>query len=606
MNALAWWQRGIFSFLCIAAGLPALAAETAKPEAAAEQTVREALQREVYGLDQDREQLLSAALKAAPDNAAARWHQGYVRSATGEWIKADDKSNKKRQALLKGYENLRGTYADTATDQLELADWCAKHALREQERVHLLRVCELNPDHSGARQRLNFVRIGNEWVSRDEIARQQARDGAAQKALAHWTPLIQKLASQLAASDLNKREAAAAQIKQIHDPAALPALQQVLGTRGEEMELLVVETTARMTDPAAVAALARHAVFSPSLFVRHTAATKLQACDRDSYVPLLVSSMFTPVVSQIAEVALPNGRIGYRHAFLREGADRHELLILDTQYRRIAAPNGDVRESMNVAANDAQRTAWRMEQAAAAQNAATRALNDRIAWVLSTATHEKLPAVPDDWWSWWNDQNEVFVQGSKPVATVQLARTVAIVETDPNSLGSGNGTGAAGSGSRSISASGGRMDCLAAGTPVWTERGEVAIEKVRAGDLVLSRDVESGELAFKPVLRTTVRPASPLVKIYAGNETFETSGGHLFWVSGEGWVKSRMLETGMVLHTADGPARVTHVAEAPAEQTYNLVVADFNTYFVGQQKVLSHDNTVRRPTSVVVPGLKAE
>jgi hypothetical protein len=108
------------------------------------------------------------------------------------------------------------------------------------------------------------------------------------------------------------------------------------------------------------------------------------------------------------------------------------------------------------------------------------------------------------------------------------------------------------------------------------------------------------------VLRTTVRPTSPLVKIQAGKESFETSGGHLFWVSGEGWKRSRQLETGMVLHTASGPVRVTYVGEGANAPTYNLVVADFNTYFVGKQKLLSHDNTVRQPTSTVVPGLKAD
>jgi hypothetical protein len=80
----------------------------------------------------------------------------------------------------------------------------------------------------------------------------------------------------------------------------------------------------------------------------------------------------------------------------------------------------------------------------------------------------------------------------------------------------------------------------------------------------------------------------------------------LFWVSGEGWVKSRKLTPGMVLHTAEGPVRVSNVTAGQHAQTYNLVVADFNTYFVGEQKILSHDNTVRRITRSIVPGLAAE
>lgn len=586
MSAFAWRLRGFFClFLCGSVGaagslLAADSNSTKAKEGQAADAVREALQREAYGLDTDRAQLLSSALKTDPDNAAARWHQGYIKSATGEWVPADDHSDKKRLANLRLYDKIRDTYENTVPSQLSLADWCGKQGLKEQERVHLLRVCELSPDHPSARQRLNFARVGSDWVTREELVRVQAREVAAQKALTQWSATITKLASQLTSTDLKKREAAVDQLMQIHDPTALPALNAVLASRDENMEMLVLEVTAQMTDPAAAVAIARHAVFSPSLVVRQKAAEKLRAWEFEHYVPLLVSSMYTPVISRVETVSLPNGRIGYRHEFLREGADRQELLVLDTTYRNrgVNSPEANV-----LAAWEASNTARRLEQAAQRQNEATAKLNDRIAWVLKTSTGADVPAQPDEWWAWWNDQNEVFVEGSKQLYVVQQSRQVNVALPG-----------------------GGSHDCLAAGTPVWTALGEVAIEKVRAGDLVLSRDVETGELAYKPVLRTTIRPASPLVKIQAGSESFETSGGHLFWVSGEGWRRSRQLETGMVLHTANGPARVTQVDKGANAQTFNLVVADFNTYFVGKQKLLSHDNTVRQPTNVVVPGLKAD
>ena len=42
---------------------------------------------------------------------------------------------------------------------------------------------------------------------------------------------------------------------------------------------------------------------------------------------------------------------------------------------------------------------------------------------------------------------------------------------------------------------------------------------------------------------------------------------------------------------------------APEAETYNLVVADFNTYFIGSSGILAHDNTPRRPTQAVLPGI---
>ena len=94
-----------------------------------------------------------------------------------------------------------------------------------------------------------------------------------------------------------------------------------------------------------------------------------------------------------------------------------------------------------------------------------------------------------------------------------------------------------------------------------------------------------------------------MVRIRAGDEVIETSGGHLFWASGDGWIKARQLRSGMVLH---GVGKVTHLStvdKGQIAQTYNVIVADFHTYFVGKNRILSHDNTIRRPSNATVPGL---
>ena len=134
------------------------------------------------------------------------------------------------------------------------------------------------------------------------------------------------------------------------------------------------------------------------------------------------------------------------------------------------------------------------------------------------------------------------------------------------------------------------MDCLAAGTLIWTARGALPVEQIQVGDLTLSQDPVTGELAYKPVVRTTLRPACELVQIYAGNQMFECSGGHPFWVSGKGWVKARDLQSGSQLHTVNGTLQISSVETGSTQETFNLVVDGFHTYFVGSDKVLSHDN----------------
>ena len=102
---------------------------------------------------------------------------------------------------------------------------------------------------------------------------------------------------------------------------------------------------------------------------------------------------------------------------------------------------------------------------------------------------------------------------TKPTALQYQSDSVTLVELPPPPTG---------------------MDCLAAGTQVWTETGSMAIEKIKVGDRVLAQDTDTGELAYKPVLRTTVRPKSELLRLETDGMVFESSGGHPFWVSGRG------------------------------------------------------------------------
>ncbi|MCI0357633.1 MAG: HINT domain-containing protein [Planctomycetaceae bacterium] len=591
---------GLTSLVLPLAGTSSAADPSDLKYPAAASAVREALQREIYGSESARRALLDEAAAQAPEYAPARWQLGYVKDARRGWLKHDEflKTSKAAWTLAR-YEREREATPDTIAGHLQLADWCAAEKLADQERAHLMRVIDLNPEHAAARQRLGFVRQGGNWISQQEIARDRSEETARRESLAKWRPLLAEIREGLESRSQQRRTFAAGKLQEIRDASAIPAIEDVFAGAKDEVALLAVAAIAAIEDHAAAQSLAKIAVLWPAEAVREAAAQALAQRTHDAFVPQLVGSMYSPVVSRFVAVNLPRGRIGYRHAFVREGENQQQVMLLDTEYQRIRVPGGDGRETESRMVEDVGATATRLEQAAAAQNRFTAALNERLAWVLKTATGVDLPADPDAWWTWWNDQNEVFVAGSKPVSIVQRSRSVAMVDRSSADV-SGLGGGSGGGGSSQA------HDCLAAGTPVWTAKGPLAIEQVRVGDLVLSQHAETGELAYKPVLRTTVRPSGKLVKIEAAREDFQTSGGHLFWVAGQGWTKARNLASGQILHTAEGPAYVKSVETGTEAATYNLVVADFNTYFVGDAKVMSHDNTVRTPTRAVVPGLAAD
>jgi hypothetical protein len=168
----AFWRYGFWGGLALLAGLsaaPAQAESQAAKRRAAEDLVREALNQEVYGMDQQRERLLARAAELDPGQPAAHWHRGEVRVGN-RWLPAtglieSDNERKQRET----YEQRRAAAPDTVDGQLALADWCARQRLTAQETAHLNRVIQLAPDHVAARQRLQFERVNGNWVRRQDL-----------------------------------------------------------------------------------------------------------------------------------------------------------------------------------------------------------------------------------------------------------------------------------------------------------------------------------------------------------------------------------------------------------------------------------------------------
>jgi len=141
--------------------------------------------------------------------------------------------------------------------------------------------------------------------------------------------------------------------------------------------------------------------------------------------------------------------------------------------------------------------------------------------------------------------------------------------------------------------------CFAAGTLVHTREGLKPIEEIIPGDEVKSMDPTTGEIAYKKVLNTHINRFDPtgtvsLVDETDGSETYlSVTAEHPFYHAEKGWVHASKLVAGDILTEDDGGIlRVTGVifdANAPINTTYNLEVADFHTYFVGVDGVLSHN-----------------
>ena len=74
---------------------------------------------------------------------------------------------------------------------------------------------------------------------------------------------------------------------------------------------------------------------------------------------------------------------------------------------------------------------------------------------------------------------------------------------------------------------------------------------------------------------------------------------------GDGWRTAKHLKIGDRLHTVNGAVIAENLEEVRPTEVYNLVVSEFHNYFVGELRVLVHDNSPLQEKSGL-PGLTEE
>ncbi|TQV68302.1 hypothetical protein FKG94_23730 [Exilibacterium tricleocarpae] len=138
--------------------------------------------------------------------------------------------------------------------------------------------------------------------------------------------------------------------------------------------------------------------------------------------------------------------------------------------------------------------------------------------------------------------------------------------------------------------------CYVEGTPVYAERGLVAIDQLALGDRVYARDPVSGEVELRPVTARYVTEGKEIYRLttedaWGGREVVAVTDNHPYWVIDRGWVESGSLEPGVTLvNDAGGEIQVVGIeAQGYAEDTYNIEVGEHHNYFVGEQRVLVHN-----------------
>lgn len=536
--------------------------------------VQSALASELDGPSEVREQLLRAALKQDSTFAPARWQLGFVRWEN-EWLDLDSAARlAKGDEQMAAYRKRRDLMVDTADDHRAIAVWCRKNKLTAEARIHWLKVLEFDQSDPDALQALGLQLYNGQLLTRKQIEQEKIDVGNRLRAWKQWQPQFVKWRTAIERGNSKERENAVAKLQSVSDVAALPAIEAVFGNDDTELNLLLVEVAGRIADPASTQVLLRGALNSDAEPVRLAAIKQLKKRPLYTFVPQIAALMPGGLSTRFEIYVAEDGTVVHEHELFQQRSQANEHVFLQREVRRRGVVLAPV--TVDLLAK-AVKEATAVEKMAKQQEQINARLSRRIRDLLAETTDFKHLDNKALLLQECAAYNETYA----PVLTPKPTRRAAF-----------RGFGYTAS-------------CFPFGTPILTITGSMPIEKVKVGDRVLSQNPQTGELAYKTVQGVTLRPASPLVEIGVGSESIRTTRGHPFWVNGQGWVLAKQLQVGQYLHGIGGAVPIDRLSEAPAAEAYNLVVSDFDTYFVGQQRLLVHDNLPLEETVAIVPGMRS-
>jgi hypothetical protein len=552
--------------------------------ALSEQLVESALRFELDGDNQYREMTLKAALRADPQHSRARWLLGQLQ-VDDRWVKftALDRSLR-TDSVHEKYKAMRDSALGNPEAEIGLARWCRREQLRDLADVHFRRVVDSPTATAEQRQlaadMLDLRRVGDTWVSSQEVEAQRRELSASRKAYQKWEKRIRHWRRHIEGGVTQRREKALSELRAVASVDAITALESLLSPVSAAYAQEVVNVLQQISGAESTSALVRHALGAPWQEVADAAADALKERPKDDYVPTLLGALQKPLVTTF-QIRSTNAGIVHEHVVMQENKQQNVV----TQASFIDRRNDLASDVFDVAA--ARSRARQIEQEVRNSNRRRAIANERTFAVLERTTGEILRQDAAAWWQWWDDYNDVYT-GEEPKPTVYRQEEYVSVEPPPVPRRT--------------------SECFQAGTTVWTETGPTPIESVSPGDRVVAQNPTTGEVALKPVLRRTIRPPGNMMRVVIDGTPIVSTRGHPFWVNHYGWKMARELEPGQEVHSLDG-ALVIDSAERISQKfaAYNLIVQDFGTYFVTEKAILVHDNTGRANTVAIVPGLaKAE
>ena len=612
--------RALFRHALLAASLLSASALSAPaPSQAASPTqLQSLLAQEAAGRGVDRAQ----ALRYAADDPAAHWHAGEVQM-DGRWVAIDELRDTAEDRKLQEYLELRERTSDDVAGHRLLANWAKKRGLPDQATAHWNAVLSIDPSDAAAREALGHRNVGSVWFTPEEVAKAEAAQRRQLVVLKKWMPQMRRLAKMLQSRNPETKLAAVEELENLDADAAI-ALEHTALQVGDDAAMPIVAALGRMRSEEACTSLVNIALADPTSKSGRAAAAALKEYDPHFYAPDLLGLLQAPTQVQVKKMYTRNGDLVLHQVYLSETRDaKYEQTV-----RKLVTINGNTSSPTQVdiaSARDANRAGVaiqqvdetfrplvssgglrsrqadlavdsltnlsieRSERVVAEQNRQASDRERRVKLVLSHISGVPAEASVQEHWQWWPSYNERGTGYNKPIRRTSIDDYSDPVDLRNTPVNFNNGTS---------------YECLVPGTLIQTSCGLKPVESIKVGDMVPAVDIKTGETSLKPINLVNSRTAERTFVIRsAAGEAVESTGGHRWWILGEGWVRTRDLKPGMLIRTAQASVEVAAIEPSEEDkQVFNLIVDGSHTYFVGKERWLSWDVTELEPTVLTVPG----
>lgn len=140
--------------------------------------------------------------------------------------------------------------------------------------------------------------------------------------------------------------------------------------------------------------------------------------------------------------------------------------------------------------------------------------------------------------------------------------------------------------------------CFVAGTAIATELGYKSIENIAIGDKVLSYNEETGQVSYQKVTDLFSKEVNQTISLIIDGKLIETTYNHPFWSPKyNGWIQAGELNIDDYVIDSNGKLKVinnkivNHYLNPV--MVYNFTVDNNHTYYVGEDKILVHNECTK-------------